>query len=314
MQDSPDGFDMPMLGLSQEEWLRHFRNTVEKQGEFISLNEEHCAALIEDRPVLLVSFETLEGIQNRADTGHPIGWELVRDLGWSHLCVLSKGDTWFRDTSVYQLFDQLKAGGFFERFEEIVFYGAGACGYAAAAFSGATKDAQVVAIQPQATLAPRLAGWDQRFPKARRLAFDGAYGFAPEMVKTADRCFVIYDPAETLDAMHATLFLGDNSILLPTPHLGSDIESDLLEMQILYRVLVRAGAGTLSRSAFYKLYRARRRHLPYLDRLLTAVSQKQRPFVSALLCASVAHRLRAPRFLRHLNGLLRAAELGHLTG
>ena len=47
--------------------------------------------------VLLVTFETIDSIQKRGDTGHPLGWELVRELGWSHLCILSDGDTWCRD-------------------------------------------------------------------------------------------------------------------------------------------------------------------------------------------------------------------------
>ncbi|MBO9398382.1 phosphoadenosine phosphosulfate reductase [Shimia sp. R9_2] len=314
MQDSPNGFDTPMLGLSKAAWLRQLKDVVEKHGHFQPLGRQHCATLIEDKPVLLVTFETIDGIQSRADTGQPLGWELVRELGWSHLCILSNGDTWFRDPAVFAYFDQLKADGFFGRFDEVVFYGTGPCGYAAAAFSAAAPEAQVVAVQPQATLAPRLAGWDHRFPKARRLAFEGPYGFAPQMAATADRCFVIYDPHEALDAMHATLFSIDNSTLLPTPFLGAAIENDLLEMQILYRVLVKAGAGTLSRGAFYKLYRARQGHLPYLNRLLDAVSGKKRPFVSALLCANVARRLKAPRFLRHLNGLARAAEQGRLAG
>jgi hypothetical protein len=50
--------------------------------------------------------------------------------------------------------------GFFDDFDQVVFYGAGQCGYAAAAFSVATPGATVVAIQPQATLDPRVTEWD----------------------------------------------------------------------------------------------------------------------------------------------------------
>ncbi|MBO9475099.1 phosphoadenosine phosphosulfate reductase [Shimia sp. R10_1] len=314
MQDSPNGFDTPMLGLSKQAWRNQLKQVATQHGQYSALGEDHCAILIEDKPVLLVTFESVESIQKRADTGQPLGWELVKELGWSHLCLLSNGDTWFRDDAVLDHFDKLRDEGFFERFEEVVFYGAGSGGYAAAAFSSVAEDPQVVVVQPQASLAPHLAGWDQRFPKARRLLFDGRYGFAPELAAAADRCFVIYDPRVVLDAMHATLFALENSILLPTPHLGTSIETDLLEMQILYRVLAKAGSGTLSRTAFFKLYRARRGHLPYLNNLLEAVSRKQRPFVSALLCANVARRLKAPRFLRHLNGLARAAEQGRLAG
>lgn len=313
MQDTPNGFDTPMLGLTKTEWLSQLAAIAETQGTFEKLGASHCATILEDKPVLLVTFETIESIQARGDTGQPLGWDLVRELGWSHLCILSDGDTWFRDPHVYRYFDRLSDDGFFEDFEEVVFYGAGSAGYAAAAFSIAAPDAQVIAIQPQATLSRRLASWDRRFPDAQKLSFEGRYGFAPEMASAADRTFIIYDPKVDEDAMHAALFVRDNTTLLPTPFLGCQIEADLQEMQILYRVLAKAAAGTLSRTSFYKLYRARRSYAPYLHRLLDAVNRKKRPFVSALLCANVARRLREPRFLRHLDGLVQAADRGLLA-
>ncbi len=313
MQDSANGFDTPMLGLSRVEWLAQLEAVAEEHGHFQSLGKQHWATLIEDKPVLLVTFETIDGIQKRDDTGHPLGWELVRELGWSHLCILSDGDTWFRDPAVYAYFDRLADDGFFDEFDEVVFYGAGSCGYAAAAYSISAPDAQVVAVRPQATLSPSLTSWDRRYPQTKKLSFDGRYGFAPDMAAAADRCFVIYDPKQDLDAMHAALFARENTVLLPTPTLGVSPEEDLLEMQILYRVLVKAGAGTLSRAAFYKLYRARRSHLAYLDRLLHAVSQKRRPMLTALLCANVARRLREPRYLRHLDSLVQDADQGRLA-
>ncbi|MFY0616829.1 phosphoadenosine phosphosulfate reductase [Shimia sp.] len=313
MHDSPNGFDTPMLGLPKAAWLSKLKHVAEHHGAFQPLGDRHWASLIQDKPVLLVTFETVDEIQKRDDTGQPLGWELVRELGWSHLCILSDGETWFRDPAVFSYFDQLIEDDFFEEFEEVVFYGAGSGGYAAAAFSSAAPDAQVVVVQPQATLSPRLSSWDRRFPQARKLSFEGRYGFAPDMAASADRTFVVYDPKQDEDAMHAALFMRENTVMLPTPHLGDSIERDLLDMQILYRVLVKAGAGTLSRTAFYKLYRARRSHSPYLNRLLDAVNRKRRPFVSALLCANVARRLREPRFLRHLNGLVQAADQGRLA-
>ncbi|WP_283427139.1 phosphoadenosine phosphosulfate reductase [Shimia sagamensis] len=313
MQDTANGFDTPMLGLSRDEWLSQLEHVAEAHGHFQPLGDRHWATLVEDKPVLLVTFETVDSIQKRGDTGHPLGWELVRELGWSHLCVLSDGDTWFRDPEVIAYFDRLSGDGFFDEFDEVVFYGAGSCGYAAAGYSIVATDAQVVAVRPQATLSPRFAGWDKRFPHSRKIAFDGPYGFAPDMAAMADRCFVIYDPTQDMDAIHAALFARENTELMPTPHLGATPEEDLLEMQVLYRVLVKAGAGTLSRTAFYKLYRARRAHVPYLDRLLREVSQKNRPFVTALLCANVARRLKEPRFLRHLNALVQDADQGRLA-
>ncbi|SFL90646.1 phosphoadenosine phosphosulfate reductase [Shimia aestuarii] len=313
MQDSPNGFDAPMLGLKRKAWLAKLEEIAEEHGYFQPLGAKHCATLIEDKPILLITFETMQSIQDRGDTGQPLGWELVRELGWSHLCLLSDGDTWFRDPAVYAYFDRLSDDGFFEDFDRIVVYGAGSCGYAAAAFSAAAPGSTVVALQPQATLDPDLAGWDRRFPEARRLSFTDRYGYAPDMLDAAEDAFVIHDPRQDLDAMHAALFARENVTRLATPFLGDDIEADLLEMQILFRILAKAGAGKLTPHAFHRLYRARRTHMPYLNALLREIERQKRPFIKALLCANVARRLKEPRFMRKLNMLVQAADKGRLA-
>ncbi|KPA22992.1 hypothetical protein shim_12850 [Shimia sp. SK013] len=314
MQDSPNGFDVPMLGLKKADWLAKLEDIAEDHGDFQPLGARHCATLIEDKPVLLVTFETIQGIQKRGDTGQPLGWELVRELGWSHLCLLCDGNTWFRDPEVIAYFNRLSDDGFFDDFDQVIFYGAGTCGYAAAAFSLAAPGATVIAVKPQATLAPDMAGWDHRFPAARRQSFAGRYGFAPDMLGGADKAYVIYDPLEPLDAMHAALFRRRNVELLPTPRMGSTPEPQLLEMQILFRIIAKAGAGKMSRQAFYKLYRARRTNLRYLNRLLADIETQKRPFIKALLCANVARRLHEQRFMRKLDLLVQAADEGRLAG
>ena len=54
---------------------------------------------------------------------HTIGWEFVRRHGWSHLCLISDGDTWFRDRKIWGYFDRLIDDGFFEDFDQVIFYG-----------------------------------------------------------------------------------------------------------------------------------------------------------------------------------------------
>ncbi|TCL09800.1 hypothetical protein BXY66_1865 [Shimia isoporae] len=313
MQDSPNGFDVPMLGLKRAAWLAKLEEVAEEHGHFQPLGERHCATLIEDKPILLVTFETMQGIQKRGDTGQPLGWELVRELGWSHLCILCDGNTWYREPEVIAYFDRLTDDGFFDEFDQVIFYGAGTCGYAAAAFSLAAPGATVIAVKPQATLAPDMASWDHRFPAARRRSFSGRYGYAPDMLGGAEKAFVIYDPLEDLDAMHAALYRRRNVELLPVPRMGSLLEPQLLEMQILFRILAKAGAGKLDRQAFYKLYRARRNHLRYLNRLLADIEAKKRPYIKALLCANVARRLHEPRYMRKLDLLVQAADAGRLA-
>ncbi|MCW8843243.1 MAG: phosphoadenosine phosphosulfate reductase, partial [Rhodobacteraceae bacterium] len=224
-------------------------------------------------------------------------------------------DTWFRDPHVYAYFDRMADDGFFDEFDQVIFYGAGpGCAYAAAAFSVAAPGATVIAVQPQATLDPRLAGWDSRFPQMRRVSFVDRYGFAPNMIDAANRAFVIYDPLEEKDAIHAALFARDNVTLLPMTHMGSEIETALLNMQILFPMLAKAGTGTFTAGAFYRLARARRTYMPYLDTLLRAIESQKRPFLKALLCANVVRRMKAPRYMRKLELLEKAALEGKLPG
>lgn len=308
MQDAPNGFDIPMLGLPKDEWLTKLEEVVDEHGYFQPLGDRHFATFVEDKPTLLVTFETLQGIQSRGDTGQPMGFELVRELGWSHLCLMSDGDTWFRDDAVYRYIDRLVDDGFFEDFQKVIFYGSGACGYAAAAFSVAAPGATVITVQPQATLDPRIAGWDHRFPHTRKMSFTDRYGYAPDMIDAADHAFVLFDPNQTEDAMHAALFARENVTLLRMPNMGSKLEPNLLNMQILYRILAQAGGGKLSSASFNDLYRARRNHKPYLLGLLHKLKGQKRPYLEALLCANVTQRMKAPRFANHLNALEQSAS------
>lgn len=303
MQDSPNGFDAPMLGLDVPAWLGRLEEIADEHGYFQPLGKQHWASFVEDKPILLVTFETIEGIQNRRDTGQPLGFELVRELGWSHLCLLSEGESWFRDAAVYGYFDRLCDDGFFDDFDSVLFYGSGACGYAAAAFSVAAPGARVIALNPQATLDPALTGWDDRFRQARRLDFNARYGFAPDMIEAADKGFVLYSGEDRLNAMHAALFRRSNVTLLPVPDLGRPLEDALLDMQLLFRILAQGSADRLTRESFAKLMRARRDFLPYLRHLRADLLARERIWLTALLCANVVARFRAPKFQATLDRL-----------
>ncbi|MEQ9693592.1 phosphoadenosine phosphosulfate reductase [Shimia sp. SDUM112013] len=312
MQDAVNGFDVPMLGLKIGEWLEKLEEIVDEDGYLQPLGQRHVAAFVEDKPTLLVTFETYQGIQARGDTGQPLGFELVQALGWSHLCLLSDGDTWFRDPAVYAYFDRLVDDGFFEDFKEVVFYGAGpGCAYAAAAFSVAAPGARVVAIQPQATLDPRITGWETRHMHMRRTSFTDRYGYAPDMLDAAAEAFVIHDPYERLDAIHAGMFTRSNVTTLRMPFMGANIENDLLEMQLLFRILAKVASGTFNEAAFYAMARARRSYPPYLERLATALQFADRTVLEAVLCANVVCRMKSHKFLHRLEALEREA-LGDL--
>ena len=312
MQDMPNGFDTPMQGLRTPQWLEKLEDIAEERGYFQTLGPNHFATFIEDKPTLVVTFETIKGIQARGDTGQPLGFELVRELGWSHLCILSQDQSWFRDPAIYAFFDRISDDGFFDEFDNVLFYGAGPCGYAACAYSVAAPGARVVALNPQATLTPSLAGWDKRFEGSRRMSFADRYGYAPDMIDAADKAHIFYTPGVPEDTIHAALFRRSNVELYELPRLGAAPEKTLLEMQLLFRILVQAATGKLTRHRVFRMLRARRDSRRYLCTLLNRVQAANHPLLAAMLCANVVSRMHAPRFARTLAALEKAAAEGRL--
>lgn len=290
---------------SEREWLARLKKVGERTGYLEPLGKRHAALFQDAGPVLVVSFETAVSIRFARPDQLPMGFAVAQERGWSSLTLIARGDTWYRDPAVYAFFDRLVDEAFFDDFDRVVFYGAGMAGYAAAAFSAAAPGATVIAVAPQATLDPRVTGWDRRFLQMRRTSFTDRYGYAPEMLEGAARGFVIFDPLETLDAMHVALFTRPFVTKLRCPGLGPEIEPALSAMGMLTHLLWAAGDGLLDEKVFYRLYRARRRHQPYLRRLVARMEDAGRPVLAALVCRYGATRLGLPRFLSRLEQLQR---------
>lgn len=293
-------FPPDLSRFSRGDWLNELRNIGEQFGFSEPLGRRHAAVFVERGDTLLVSFETTPGIEALSETKTPFGFDMVRNRGWSSLSVLSHGDTWFRDPKVYEFFDNLQDDGFFDEFESVLFYGAGPCGYAAAAYSVSSPGGRVLMLQPQATLDPRVAEWDDRFAEHRRLDFTSRYGFAPDMLDAAQRAYVVYDPREQFDAMHSALFHRQAVTRFRVPFMGGALQGDLLSLDILPSLLQAMAEDTLDTLSFAAMMRARRDHPPYLRRLLAKLDAADRPFLATLLCQNVVSRMHAPRFRRRL--------------
>lgn len=313
MQDVLESIDASLAGLNVNDWKRKLVALADEHGMHQPLGDKHFATFIDAKNTLLVSFETIQGIHALSDLAQPFGFDMVRAQGWSHLCLIADGDTWFRDPRIYGFFDKLIDDSFFEGFDQVVFYGAGPCGYAAAAFSVASPGATVVAVQPQATLDARMTEWDDRFIEMRRTSFTDRFGYAPDMLDAADHAYIIYDPREHLDAMHSALFERSNVSRLRMPGMGDALQTNMIGMCMLYQILSLAGKGKLTDLAFYQLYRARRKYLPYLRVLAARLDQDRRPYLTAMLCRNVINRMKAPKFRRRLNDLEKRAEQGEIS-
>lgn len=283
----------------REAWLAALEAAGDEAGYLQPLGAHHWAFFADDGPVLFVTFESAEQVRAR-DDGLPAGYETAQENGWSHLCLIAEGETWFRDEAVYRYFDRLVDDAFFEDFDRVVFYGAGMGGYAATAFSVTAPGATVIAVQPLASLDPAVAGWDRRHMRQRRLNFTDRYGFAPDMTEGAGDVFVVFDPDQPLDAMHAALFARPHVTLLRCPLLGTQVDAALAQMNVLPQMIDAAGDGQLTARLFARLYRNRRRHLPYLQALMTRLEAARRTKLAALVARNVSARMPAPKFRQRL--------------
>jgi len=302
MQDAANTFDMPLSGLaSRDEWLDKVSEVVDDDGYAERLGDRHSAIFVEDGKTLLVTFETHSSIARLSEDAQPMGWDMVKALGWSSLCLISDGDTWFRSPRVFGYFDRLVDDGFFEDFDQVIFYGAGPCGYAAAAFSVAAPGAKVVLVQPQATLDPRIAEWDDRYRHMRRVSFDDRYGYAPDMIDAAAQAFVLYDPEIELDAMHAALFTRPNVTRFRMRYMGTDLETGLMRMQVLYRIFAQLSADKLDVLSLAQLFRNRRTDAGYQFGLLRRLTGAQRDALTLRLARFVLARRNAPPFRKALS-------------
>ncbi|MGI9388940.1 MAG: phosphoadenosine phosphosulfate reductase [Boseongicola sp.] len=288
--------------LTDTQWLCELEEIGEELGYFSPLGDDHAAVFVDQsQDVLFVAFETVPGVRVTSETGMPLGFDVCERRGWSHLTVLALKDTWFRDRQIYAYIDRMVDTGFFEEFDKVIFYGAGMCGYAAAAYSVAAPGATVVVASPQATLARNMTEWDERFPDMRKSDFTTRYGYAPDMLEAAEAAFILYDPDEIEDAMHATLFSGPNIHRYRYRRGRSGaIDSDLRAMGLVSSLAEAAANDDLTPVRLARKLRARRKHIPYLRALLARVMREDRPYLTALLCRAILADRQIPRFRAYL--------------
>jgi hypothetical protein len=283
----------------RDAWEQQMERVSEDSGYFHSVGDAHWAYFADEGTTLLVTFETIDAVLARPGQ-MPLADALARAHGWSVLTIIADGDTWFRDPAVYGFFDRQVDDAFFEDFDQVLFYGAGMAGYAACAFAVTAPGAQVLAVNPRATLEPAQSRWDRRDLAARRLDFTSRYGYAPDMLEGAGTAVVIHDPTIAAEAMHASLFRAPYITRLSARHMGDTLEPALIGSGILPALIDQAMAGTLSLHSFAVLWRARRHYSPYLRALLAKTENTGRTKLAIMICRSVTHRLRAPSFARRL--------------
>jgi hypothetical protein len=279
----------------QNDWQAALEAIVEEAGYLEPLGLRHWALFVDEGPVLLVTFEKLDDLRARGPGCLPMFHDLALRNGWSHLCLIAEGETWYRDPRVWGYFDRLVDDAFFEDFDRVVFHGAGMGGYAACAFSVAAPGASVVAVAPRASLTPSVAGWDRRDKAARGRDFVSRYGYAPDMIEGAQAVFTLHDPHVDLDAMHVALFRKPWTHALRCPQLGPEPETHLREMGVLDRVIEAACRGELTPATWARLWRKRRDYGPWVRATQLRLAEQVNPLREALFLRAVLPRVTSRR-------------------
>ena len=294
--------DVPVdasAATDRDSWLELIAEIAKEEGSFQTLGPCHWALMVEDGRTLAVSFETI--YTARARQGQmPLLHHIAAEMGWSHLCLIAEGPTWFRDPAIYAYFDRLVDETFFEGFDRVLFYGAGPMGHAACAFSVAAPGAQVLALSPPATLDPAQTRWDDRHKSFRRLDFTSRYGYAPDMIEGCAALTLICDPYQRADSMHAALFHTPHTLHLNARFAGSDLETVFARLGILDQLIIEAAEQRLSIASFASAWRKRRNDSSYLKALLFATEVTGKTARVIMLCRNVVERLRISRFRKRL--------------
>lgn len=296
---------------TKQQWRQRLVDYGQKNGFFRELGPQHDALFVRRGKVLVVTFDNLDHVYNNAEDRMPWGFGFVESRGWSVLGLMASGWTWYRDDHVFAFFDELRDTGFFDQFERVVFYGASMGGYGACAFSAACPGAHVVAIAPQSTLSRDIAPWEPRYRKVWWRDFNGPYGYAPDMVKTAASVRIFYDPRTAPDAMHAVLFRGPNVERIQCRSMTHWMASMWASMGVLKPIVEGSILGTLPRAEIYKLLRARRGNFRYEKEILAKLQAARRHDLLLPFCRWVLARRKGPHFR---NALIQAIAVQKQRG
>jgi pimeloyl-ACP methyl ester carboxylesterase len=293
----------------REAWRNTLAEQAEKDGFFQEVGTLHKAIYIPQDgdlgKTLVVAFDNLDDV--RQDPNRmPWAIDFINSQGWSSLGFMAHGPTWYRDEAVFDFFDKLAREKFFDKFDRVAFYGTSMGGYAACAFSAACPGATVIAVNPQAAMDRDRAGWDHRYRRSWKHNYYSRYGYAPDMVKAAEKAWIFYDSRMPQDAMHATLFQSPNVIHMPCAFMGHGMLNVWRDMGVLKPIVSGCINGTATKRDLHILLRNRHKSKVYQKTLLRHLEQTEKHGSLIRLCKFVLKKRRAPHFKDALENALKA--------
>jgi len=205
------------------------------------------------RKTLVVTFDNMK-CRDRPGPAFPWGYDFLAKQNYSHLgIVMRRRNDWFRHGDLTRFFDKLKADGFFDGFENVVFYGSSMGGYGALAYASAAPNARVVVFSPQTSLDPEQAPFETRYRNSfARGDWSGSYVDGAHEARTAREVTVFYDPYEPADREHVARLqnAGVNLNLMKIPFGGHDTMRRLIIRGLQSDICSAALEGRLSPDDF----------------------------------------------------------------
>lgn len=237
-------------------------------------------------PTLIVSFDHA-GRPAEGDYATRPAWGAGFYLGEGHslLGVIAKKASWFRDATLIGALERLRDDGFFSRFSTVVMTGGSMGGFGAATFAAFAPGCTVIAFSPQATLDPRIAPWEDRFPESRACDWSLPYSRAAEGLSAAALAYLFFDPLDRGDQRHAGMLARHDSVITaPIPAGGHGVQPMLVMMGLLKPVTQSCIAGTFDRPGFLRAIRARKTTLRYHRMLVREALMRDKPGMALRLC------------------------------
>jgi len=288
--------------------FKNIRNTAINRGGFYRDLSNNFVSYVPGNRILIVSFDNAYSpsiLENRS----PYGFNFIARRGWSSLGVMEKKKNWFRQEDLRDLFDELKATGFFFQFDKIVFYGASMGSFGATVYSSAAPNSTVLIYGPRAT-------HNHKYFKENGFIEhgDNRYDCVPTGVSNAGEVFLFYDPLNAKDAKHADIFRNLNTELIECRHLGHVVANEFASMSILKPILEKVVDESLNRTEFYKLFRQRKSSTSYIHKLMMVAISNGHYFMALKIVMKMTHELESGperwKFRRHRKGLRQAINRG----
>jgi FkbM family methyltransferase len=279
---------------------------------FFWVNGESCdLVFIRRSSTLLVTFDNLASINERPEERPWPAWMGPRAerLDYSILSLQSHQKDWYRTPEPAAQIEALKAQGFFEPFEHILFIGTSMGAFAALCFAGMVPGAKVLAFSPQSTLNRQIAPFERRYPfPFRKFDWESpAFLDAAEHIGEIASGHVFFDPMVVEDKRHAERLTAPQLEQIAVPFAGHTLIRVLVKSGAFDHLLAHYPKNGVVGTEFFQRLRNKRNDPKWARPFLRAAKARRSPALFRA-AAGVLHKNHGNKYAAKLLGQLDRAE------